>query len=149
MPNHKAVVDALTQDVVGPGHHFNGARGEVVTMPTGTYEDVQDAMAAVLERVAVAVDWRRLLVEAAWRHLTLHPDHKEDLDRYVSEAENVCGECLAEALLQQRSGAPDWEREPSVEMRHQEVDWAAVVADALQHRRGAIRHRYRTPHRAR
>ncbi|MEW1548410.1 hypothetical protein [Streptomyces tsukubensis] len=149
MPNRNAVVDALTQDVIGPGHHYNGARGEVVTMPTGTYEDLQDAMAAVLERVAVAVDWRRLLVEASWRHITVHPDHKEDLARYHSETEGVCGECLVEALLQQRVGAPDWEREPSVAMEHQDVDWAAVVADALPHRRGFIHHEYRTPHRAR
>lgn len=117
-------------------------------MPTDTYEDVQDAMAAIVERIAVA-DWRRLLVEATWRHMTLHPDHEEKLDRYVSEGENVCGECLAEALLQQRTGAPDWVREPFAEIQHQDVDWAAAVADALQHRRGTISHQYRTPHRGR
>lgn len=149
MPNWKAVVDTLTQDVVGPGHHFNGVRGEVVTMPTELYEATREAMAALLERAAVAVDWRRLLVEASWRHMTLHPERKEKLDRYWSEAENVCGECLCEALLQQRIGAPDWDQEPEAEMRHQDVDWAAVVAAALPHRRGTIQHEYRTPHRRR
>lgn len=149
MPNFKAVIDALTQDVVGPGHHFNGARGEVATMPTEQFEAVQDAAAAILERIAVAVDWRRLLVEASWRHMALHPDRKEELDRYWTEAENVCGECLAEALLQQRMGAPDWERDPTAEMRHQDVDWAAVVAESLPYRRGVLRHAYQTPHRDR
>ncbi|MFD9190313.1 hypothetical protein ACFWCA_19045 [Streptomyces phaeochromogenes] len=150
MPNEKAVVESLTQDVVGPGHHFNSARGfRVVTMPTEQYEAVQDAMAAVLERVAVAVDWPRLLVEASWRHETLHPDRKETLLKYRTEAKGVCGECLAEALLQTNTGAPDWDREPDAEMRHQDVDWAAIVAGALQYRRGTIEHQYRTPHRGR
>lgn len=150
MPNRKAVVDALLQDVVGPGHHFNNSRGfRVVTMPTEQYVAVEVAGAAILERVAVAVDWRRLLVEASWRHETLHPDHEESLLKYRSEVKGVCGECLAEALLQENTGAPDWEREPDAEMRHQAVDWAAIVAEVLKHRRGTIEHKYRTPHRGR
>jgi hypothetical protein len=148
MPNQLAVVRSLRQDVIGPAHHYSF--GEIATMPVDPYEAVTDAMAAILERVAVAVDWRRLLVEATWRHLDLHPDRKEKLDKYRSEAEDVvCGECLAEALLQENVGAPDWEREPNAEMRHQAVDWAAVVAETLPHRRGVIGHEYRTPHRAR
>ncbi|MER6616370.1 hypothetical protein [Streptomyces xantholiticus] len=147
MPNQLAVVRSLRQDVIGPHHHYSF--GEIATMPVGPYDAVTDAMAAILERVAVAVDWRRLLVEASWRHMQLHPDHKETSDRYWSEATNVCGECLAEALLQENTGAPDWERQPEAEMRHQAVDWAAIVADVLKHRRGTIEHQYRTPHRGR
>ncbi|MFE6185417.1 hypothetical protein ACFQ6U_13430 [Streptomyces sp. NPDC056465] len=145
MPNHLAVVRSLRQDVIGPGHHYS--YGEVATMPVEPYEAVTDAMAAILERVAVAVDWRRLLVEASWRHMSLHPDRREELTRYQSEAKHVCGECLAEALLQESTGAPDWEREPNAELRHQAVDWAAIVAEALQHRRGIVEHQYRTLHR--
>lgn len=145
MPNRLAVVRSLRQDVIGPNHHYSFQ--EIATMPPEAYDAVTDAMAAILERVAVAVDWRRLLVEASWRHMQLHPDRKETLSRYWSEAENVCGECLAEALLQEHTGAPDWKRSPEAEMRHQAVDWAAVVAEVLQHRRGLIEHQYRTPHR--
>ncbi|MFE1206374.1 hypothetical protein ACFW5V_32325 [Streptomyces sp. NPDC058762] len=145
MPNQLAVIRSLRQDVIGPQHHY--MFGEIATMPAEAYDAVTDAMAAILERVAVAVDWRRLLVEASWRHMTLHPERKETMLQYQSEAAGVCGECLAEALLQENTGAPDWEREPNAEMRHQAVDWAAVVYDTLQHRRGAIRHKYQTPHR--
>ncbi|WP_328491215.1 hypothetical protein [Streptomyces zaomyceticus] len=147
MPNQLAVVRVLRQDVIGPNHHYR--HGEIATMPSEPYDDVTDAMAAILERVAVAVDWPRLLVEASWRHMHLHPDRKETLLRYQSEAAGVCGECLAEALLQENTGAPDWERQPTAELRHQAVDWAAIVAAVLPHRRGALEHQYRTPHRGR
>jgi hypothetical protein len=147
VPNQLAVIRSLRQDVIGPNHHYSF--GEIATMPAEKYDAVTDAMAAILERVAVAVDWRRLLVEASWRHMQLHPDRKETSDQYWSEAANVCGECLAEALLQENTGAPDWAREPEAEMRHQAVDWAANVAEALRHRRGTIDHQYRTPHRGR
>ncbi|QFG13302.1 hypothetical protein SEA_GILGAMESH_110 [Streptomyces phage Gilgamesh] len=147
MPNQLAVIRSLRQDVIGPQHHY--MFGEIATMPSDAYDDVTDAMAAILERVAVAVDWPRLLVEASWRHMTLHPDRKEERLRYQSEAAGVCGECIAEALLQENTGAPDWEREPDAELRHQAVDWAAIVHNTLQHRRGTIRHEYRTPHRGR
>lgn len=147
MPNQLAVVRSLRQDVIGLHHHYS--HGEIATMPAAPYDAVTDAMAAILERVAVAVDWPRLLVEASWRHMRLHPDREETRLRYQSEAENVCGECLAEALLQENTGAPDWEREPSAEIRHQGVDWAAAVAQVLQYRRGPVKHEYRTPHRGR
>ncbi|MFI5990332.1 hypothetical protein ACIBAC_00560 [Streptomyces sp. NPDC051362] len=147
MPNQLAALRALRQDVIGPQHHYR--YGEIATMPVEPYEAVTEAMAAVVERVAVAVDWRRLLVEASWRHMQLHPDRVETLDRYKSEAAEVCGECLAEAFLQENVGAPDWGREPNADIRHQATDWPAAVAEALQHRRGRIEHQYRTPHRGR
>jgi hypothetical protein len=148
MPNRKAVVESLRQDVIGPQHHYSF--GEIATMPVEAYDAVTDAMAAILERVAVAVDWRRLLVEATWRHMRLHPDRKETLLKYQSEADGVvCGECLAEALLTEDRYAPDWEQNPDAEMRCQAVDWPAVVAEVLQHRRGTLEHKYRTPHRGR
>jgi hypothetical protein len=146
MPNWLAVVRALRQDVIGTNHHYSF--GVVATMPEEPYDEVTDAMAAILERVVVAIDWRRLVVEASWRHMELHPDRKETLDRYKSEAEEVvCGECLAEALLQQETGAPDWKRHPEAKMEYQAVDWAKIVADVLQYRRGTIKHEYTTPHR--
>lgn len=147
MPNRKAVVESLRQDVIGPQHNYSF--GEIATMPVEPYEAITDAMAAILERVAVAVDWRRLLVEASWRHEQLHPDRVEALDRYKSEAKGVCGECIAEALLSEQRYTPDWERHPEAEMRHQAVDWAATVAEVLKHRRGTLEHQYRTPHRGR
>jgi hypothetical protein len=147
MPNFIAVVKTLAQDVVGR-HVWNGARGECRTMPTDQYDATEEAMAAVLERVVVAVDWPRLLMEAAWRHAELHPERKES-ERYWSEATGVCGECLAEAMLATRTGSPDWERNPAAELTRQSVDWPAVVAASLQHRRSPVSHQYATPHRSR
>lgn len=147
MPNFMAVVKTLAQDVVGR-HVWNGARGECQTMPTEQYDATEEAMAAVLERVVVAVDWPRLLMEAAWRHAELHPDRKES-DRYWSEAAGVCGECLAESMLATRTGSPDWERHPAAELTRQAVDWPSVVASSLQHRRHPVSHGYTTPHRSR
>jgi hypothetical protein len=147
VPNFLSVVKVLAQDVVGR-HVWNGARGECQTMPTEQYEAAEEAMAAVLERVVIAIDWPRLLMEASWRHMELHPDRKET-DRHWSEAAGVCGECLAEALLATRTGAPDWERHPAAQLTRQAVDWPLVVAATLPHRRDPIRHAYTTPHRAR
>ena len=147
MPNFMAVVKMLAQDVVGR-HVWNGARGECQTMPTGQYDATEEAMAAVLERVVVAVDWPRLLKEASWRHAEVHPDRKEQ-DRYCSEAAGVCGECLAEAMLATRTGAPDWTDHPTAELTRQDVDWPVVVAASLPHRRDPVRHAYTTPHRPR
>lgn len=148
MLNHwLAVVKDLTQDVVGT-HVWNGAIAECQTMPTDQYDATEDAAAAILERVAVAVEWDRLLMWAAWRHMELHPDRKETGD-YWSEATNVCGECLREALLSQALGAPDWKQQPSAELTRAGVDWAAVIAESYKHRRGEIRRTYRMPHRGR
>lgn len=147
MPNFMAVVKTLAQDVVGR-HVWNGARGKCQTMPTDQYDATEDAMAAVVERVVVAIDWPRLLMDAAWRHAELHPDRKER-DWYRSEATGVCGECLAEALLTTRTGSPNWERHPAAELTRQAVDWPSVVGASLQHRRDPIRHKYTTPHRDR
>ena len=147
MPNFMAVVKMLAQVVVGR-HVRNGARGECQTMPTGQYDATEEAMAAVLERVVVAVDWPRLLMEASWRHAEVHPDRKEQ-DRYWSETAGVCGECLAEAMLATRTGAPDWTDHPTAELTRQDVDWPVVVAASLPHRRDPVRHAYTTPHRPR
>lgn len=147
MPNFMAVVKTLAQDVVGR-HVWNGARGECTTMPTDQYDATEEAMAAVLERAVVAIDWPRLLMEASWRHMELHPDRKET-DRYWSEATGVCGECLAEALLATRTGSPDWDRHPAAQLTRQAVDWPTVVTASLRHRRDPVSHEYTTPHRDR
>lgn len=147
MPNFVAVVKTLAQDVVGR-HVWNGARGECTTMPTEQYDATEEAMASVLERVVVAVDWPRLLMEASWRHEQLHPDRKESA-RYWSEAAGVCGECLAEAMLTTRPGAPDWESEPAARLTRQAVDWPSVVMASLAYRRAPVSHEYTTAHRGR
>jgi hypothetical protein len=99
-------------------------------------------MTAVLERVAKAVDWDRLLMEAYWRHSDLH-EGAAPKDRYQPTTADVCGECLREALLCERRGAPDWEREPNTPLTHQKTDWPTIVAKELEHRDASHWHPYK------
>ncbi|MEY9842498.1 hypothetical protein [Streptacidiphilus sp. EB103A] len=142
MPNRRRVVEVLTQDAVG-AQQWNGARGECVTMPTDAYYAVQDAMTAVLERVARAVDWPRLLTEAASRHLVVHPDLEPDDRHWNPAAGAVCGECLCEALLADDRGAPNWRDHPVSPREQPHTDWPRVVADNLHHRAASHYHPYR------
>ncbi|MGW2232280.1 hypothetical protein [Streptomyces formicae] len=143
MPNRQRVVEVLTQDVVG-AQRWNGLIRECVTMPTKSYEAVQDAAAAILERVARAVDWPRLLTEAAFRHQQLHPDLQPEL-RDQTPSEGVCGECLAEALLADDVGFPDWEKRPVSPREQDDRDWPSIVAAHLPHRQAAHWHPFKTP----
>ncbi|MGW1496127.1 hypothetical protein [Streptomyces sp. NPDC002402] len=141
MPNQLAVVRVLTENVVGP-QIWNGLVGECRTMPTTTYDEVEEAMAAVLERVAAAVNWPRLLAEASWRHSTLHEKTLEDEDRPAGDgtpwechARGVCGECLRHALLSPETGAHRWQDHPDVPLTRQGLDWAKTVTDTIGYRR--------------
>lgn len=140
MPNRQRVIKSLAQDVVG-AQVWNGLTGECKTMPTEAYERVEDAMASILERVTRAVDWPRLLEEASWRHNQVHPDYKGDR-RPAVLVSGVCGECLAEALLADGYGAPNWEKHPVAPREHGDVDWPAAVADNVKHREAAHWHPY-------
>jgi len=135
------VIQVLTQDVLG-AQRWHGGRGECETMPTADYEAVQDAMTAVLERVVRAVDWPRLLREAAGRHLLLHEDAEPD-PREWSPATGVCGECLAEALLADGIGAPDWVNHPTSPREYESHDWPAAVAEHFHHRQAAHWHPFK------
>lgn len=141
MPNRLAVINVLTQDVLG-AQQWNGLRGECVTMPTDDYDAVKDAMAAILERAVRAVNWNRLLREAAGRHLQLHPDHEPDA-RDWNAATGVCGDCLAEALLTDDMGAPNWDEHPTSPRAHESRDWPAVVAEHFHHRQAAHWHPFK------
>jgi hypothetical protein len=141
VPNRQRVIKVLTQSVLG-AQQFNGLIGETVNMPIDDYEAVEDAMAGLLERVVAAVDWPRLLMEASWRHVSLHLD-KEELERYRSEAAGVCGECLAEAMLQDRAGAPDWDNYPTSPREFVNMDWPTVVSTNLKHREAAHWHPFK------
>ncbi|OEV09329.1 hypothetical protein AN218_23160 [Streptomyces nanshensis] len=132
------MIDALTQQVVG-SQRFNGLRGECVSMPPADLHAVQDACAAILENVARAVNWARLLQEASGRHQLLHPDRQEDGPRW-SPVDDVCGECLEEALLAEGFGSPDWGKAPSSPREFGEIDWPTVVAKQLPHRGAAHWH---------
>lgn len=141
MPNQLAVVRVLTENVVGP-QIWDGRTHECQTMPTDMYYEVEEAMAAVLERVAAAVNWPRLLLEASMRHSALHEETFEDEDRpagqgtqWESHARGVCGECLRHALISPETGAHRWREEPDVPLTREHLDWAPAVAAALPHRR--------------
>ncbi|MEU9778048.1 hypothetical protein [Streptomyces sp. NPDC047968] len=141
MPNQLRVTRVLTENVVGP-QIWDGRLGECQTMPTDQYDAVEEAMAAVLERVAAAIDWPRLLAEASWRHSTLHEKTLDNEKRPAGQgtpwechATGVCGECLRHALLTPETGAHNWEKTPDVPLTRTEADWPGVVADSLQYRR--------------
>ncbi|MDX3165921.1 hypothetical protein PV516_19225 [Streptomyces scabiei] len=141
MPNRQAVIKVLAQDVVG-AQRWNGLKGECVTMPTEAYYEVEDAAEAILERVARAVSWPRLLREASWRHLHLHPDKENDKEGYAT---GVCSECLVEALLADDRGAPDWDKHPESPRRRADFDWPTAVAANTKHRTRAHWHPYMPP----
>ncbi|WP_435245199.1 hypothetical protein [Streptomyces tendae] len=143
MPNQLAAVRVLTEGVVGP-QIWDGRTGECQTMPTDLYHQLEEAMAAVLERVAAAVNWPRLLLEASWRHATIHMKTAEDEKRpagegtpWESDVRGVCGECLRHALLSPETGAHHWEDRPDVPLTRTDLDWAPVAAAALGHRQTA------------
>lgn len=141
MPNSLAVIKVLTQDVLG-GQVRNGLTDTYVNMPTEDHDRVEEAAAAILERVARAVNWDRLLMEAHWRHMELHPDHKAE-DRYQPTASEVCGECLREALLSEERYTPDWKRHPSKPLEHDNTDWPTIVSEELEHRSASTWHPYK------
>ncbi|KUN37736.1 hypothetical protein AQJ30_15750 [Streptomyces longwoodensis] len=143
MPNRRRVIECLLQDAIG-AQVFNGLIGECVSIPNADYEAVKDAATAILERVAEAVDWRRLLREAAARHATVHPDYQPDHLEW-SGAEGVCGACLEEALLADDIGFQDWERTPEAPRDHEHTDWPAIVARNLHHRDTVAWHPYKQP----
>ncbi|MEU9755718.1 ClpX C4-type zinc finger protein [Streptomyces althioticus] len=137
MPNSLAAEEVLTQQVVGV-QQFDGARGRCVSMPDDLYTDVRAAARAILHTTAAAIDWPRLLQGAAMRHDVLHPDQEQHPDR-PALSEGVCGSCLKHALLSEtgNEGSPyHWQQTPdSPTDGHEGVDWPAVVAQGVRHRR--------------
>ncbi|MFM9462659.1 hypothetical protein ACKI1K_07370 [Streptomyces scabiei] len=140
MPNREAVVGVLTQDVLG-NQHWNGRTRQYESMPTSAFHDMLDAAAAIVERTAGAVNWPRLLFEAACRHALLHPDRPaEDDQHYPSPVADLCGECLREAFLAADTGAQDWTARPASPREYLSTDWPAIVAAVFPHRAAARSH---------
>lgn len=135
MPNSERVALVVTEAVVGPQVWQYGACD---TMPDEEYERTKLAAVGVLELVARAIDWPRLLADAEQRHRVLHRDTcPEDPRAYLQPmTRDVCGECLREALL--AHGYPghsqDWKTSPTVERRAAYLDWPAVFAVSIRHR---------------
>lgn len=140
MPNREAVVRVLTQDVLG-NQRWNGRTRQYESMPTSAYYDMRDGAAAILERSSGAVNWPRMLFEAASRHALLHPDRPaEDDQQYPSPVAGLCGECLREAFLADDTGAQDWTARPASPREHRGTDWPAIVAAVFPHRAAAHWH---------
>ncbi|MEU6387586.1 hypothetical protein ABZ847_28965 [Streptomyces bauhiniae] len=90
-------------------------------MPVGAVWAVEDAMAAVLERGARAVDWPRLILEATRRHELLHPEAPASPRDWTPKL-GLCRECLAEALLSDQTGATNWITHPATPTEHDRTD---------------------------
>jgi hypothetical protein len=139
--NSLAVWRVLKQDVLG-NQIRNGLTDTYLRMPDEVDDRMEEAAAAILERVASAVDWERLLEEAYWRHGEAHEEDWKPQDRRVTTAD-VCGECLREALLSEQRYSPNWGEHPSTPLTRQKLDWPQVVADVLQYRAVANWHPYK------
>ncbi|MFJ8752052.1 hypothetical protein ACIREO_22380 [Streptomyces sp. NPDC102441] len=132
----------LTQDILG-NQRWNGRTRQYESMPTSTFHDMLDGAAAIVERAAGAVNWPRLLFEAASRHMLLHPDRLVEDDRqHPSPVADLCGECFREAILADDTGAQDWTARPASPREHRGTDWPAIVAAVLPHRAAAHWHSF-------
>lgn len=140
MPNSYAVFKTLRQDVLG-NHRWDERTRTYATVPVKDVEAVEDAMAAVLERVARVVDWPRLLLEATDRHATLHPEMKATIRDWAPEI-GLCRGCMVEALLSDQTGATNWLRHPTTAKVRDLVDWPTVVATRIGYREAASWHPY-------
>ncbi|MER5356484.1 hypothetical protein ABT093_39965 [Kitasatospora sp. NPDC002551] len=140
MPNRLAVIKTLRQDVLG-NHRWDERTRSYTTMPTEDVWAVEDAMAAILERVARAVDWPRLVLEATQRHAVLHPQRPATFRDWTPEI-GLCRECLIEALLSDETGAANWISHPTTPKEHDHTDWPNIVATHLPHRAAASWHPY-------
>ncbi|MFE9424164.1 hypothetical protein ACFYNO_14495 [Kitasatospora sp. NPDC006697] len=140
MPNRLAVIKALRQDVLG-NHRWDERTRRYATMPAEDVWAVEDAMAAILERVARAVDWPRLILEATQRHAVLHPQTPATFRDWTPEI-GLCRECLVEALLSDETGATNWITHPITPKEHDQTDWPTLVAAHLPHRAAASWHPY-------
>lgn len=141
MPNSERVALVLTEAVVGPQVWQHEACD---TMPDDEYERTKLAAVGVLELVARAVDWPRLLAEAEWRHNKLHYGTCPEIrGGWQPSTSDVCAECLREALLVH--GGPghtqNWVDQPEVARRAFAVDWPAVFAETIKFRRRSFRER--------
>ncbi|MCG7523966.1 hypothetical protein MHW47_05860 [Streptomyces sp. OfavH-34-F] len=141
MPNRLAVIKTLQQDVLG-NHRWDDRTRSYTTVPAEAVWAVEDAMAAILERVARAVDWPRLLLEATQRHEVLHPETPDSPRDWTPEL-GLCRECLVEALLSDQIGATNWITHPATPKEHDRTDWPSIVAAHLPHRASAAWHPYK------
>lgn len=140
MPNRLAVIKTLQQDVLG-SHRWDERTRSYATVSVEAVWAVEDAMAAVLERVARAVDWPRLILEATQRHEVLHPEASASV-RDWTPALGLCRECLVEALLSDQVGATNWITHQVTPKEHDGTDWPGIVAAHLPHRAAATWHPY-------
>lgn len=140
MPNSLAVWHVLLQDILG-AQPRNGLTDTRLNMPDDAHDQVEQATAAILERIATTVDWERLLEEAYWRHQALHEDFEPEPHRFTTK--DVCGGCLREALISEQPYSPDWRRNPSTPLTRQMVDWPRIVADNVKYRDAASWHPYK------
>jgi hypothetical protein len=141
MPNRLAVIRTLLQDVLG-NHRWDERTRTHPTVPDEAVWAVEDAMAAILERVARAVDWPRLILEAIQRHEVVHPDAAASPRDWTPEL-GLCRECLVEALLSDQTGATNWITHPATPTTHDPTDWPSIVAAHLPHRAAAAWHPYK------
>lgn len=141
MPNRLAVIKTLQQDVLG-NHRWDERTRRYTTVPIEAVWAVEDAMAAILERVARAVDWPRLILEATQRHEVLHREAPASPRDWTPEL-GLCRECLVEALLSEQTGATNWITHPATPKEHERTDWPSMVAAHLPHRAAAAWHPYK------
>lgn len=106
MPERVRAARYLTHQFTG-AQVWNGLTGQCTTMPTDAYDRTEDAADLLFEKLVDHLDWSRIMLAAAGRHLALvnagvHPGTGVGATRtYPIDADDVgvCGQCVQEALL--------------------------------------------------
>lgn len=83
-----------------------------------TYETVtiEAFVDTLYEWIMDGIDWPRVIREAQSRHI--HLDHEDGDDPLGLDVTGICGECLAEAIMQYDFGGKlNWDEEPDIDRR--------------------------------
>lgn len=106
MPERERAALFVTHQFIGT-QVWDGLTGECITMPTEAYDRTKTAADLLFERLVDHLDWSRVMLAAAGRHIALinagtHPGNGTGSSRSyttVGADLGVCGQCVQEALL--------------------------------------------------
>lgn len=110
MPVREKAIGNLMAGLIGDQWYQDGV---CQSMPHGDNRAVSELVEAIYVRLIDRLDWNRIILEAHGRHLAL--DHKyAETDEFRFGVDQICGECLNEALLATDFGGyRDWKEDPA------------------------------------
>lgn len=111
MPVRKKAIANLAAGLIGDQWYRYGI---CESMPHKDNRAVIELIEAIYVRLAEYIDWNRVVLEASSRHMALDHDAAEN-DGISLGVEDICGECVCEALLALDFGGTafsKWKEEP-------------------------------------